>query len=204
MTRSQSTPHWIEQPAPPDSYRSLFKWGDPKGFRHPNRGMYALLKEAFGMTDADFAEPRRTGMEKFAFDAPLKMDSARLQALGQIVGAENVSTDPYARVRVRRAAAARTHHRKPSGRGPRSADGGGGAGGGGVLRGGAHSALRLRRRVGRDARPRGGAGRGVPGPQPAPEQGDRLQRGRPDLRAMCNRIPVDGWIFFCGIADRTA
>jgi alkyldihydroxyacetonephosphate synthase len=100
MTRSQSTPHWIEQPAPPDSYRSLFKWGDPKGFRHPNRGMYALLKEAFGMTDADFAEPRRTGMEKFAFDAPLKMDSARLQALGQIVGAENVSTDPYARVRA--------------------------------------------------------------------------------------------------------
>jgi len=100
MTRSKDTAHWIEQAAPPDSYRSLFKWGDPNGFRHPNRGMLALVKETFGMTDADFAEPQRAGMEKFDRDAPIKLDPAHLQTLERIVGAENVSTAPYARVRA--------------------------------------------------------------------------------------------------------
>lgn len=100
MTQSKDTPDWIERAAPPDSYRSLFKWGDPNGFRHPNRGMFALLKETFGMTDADFAEPKRSGMEKFDGDAPIGLDAVKLQALERIVGAGNVSTAPYARVRA--------------------------------------------------------------------------------------------------------
>jgi alkyldihydroxyacetonephosphate synthase len=66
----ESIPSWIEQAPLPDSYRSLFKWGDPHGFKHPNRGMLALLKETFGMTDADFVEAQRTGMEKFDIPAP--------------------------------------------------------------------------------------------------------------------------------------
>ncbi len=100
MTEPQNSPHWIEQPAPADSYRSLFKWGDPKGFRHPNRGMYALIKETFGMTDADFSEPRRTGMEKFDLDAPARLDEARRQSFERIVGAENIDTTAIARVRA--------------------------------------------------------------------------------------------------------
>jgi alkyldihydroxyacetonephosphate synthase len=100
VTQSNDTPHWIEQPAPADSYRSLFKWGDPNGFRHPNRGMYALLKETFGMTDADFTEPRRTGMEPFALDAPARLDPAHRQSFERIVGVENIETGAYARVRA--------------------------------------------------------------------------------------------------------
>jgi alkyldihydroxyacetonephosphate synthase len=100
MTQPKPAPHWIDQPAAADSYRSLFKWGDPKGFRHPNRGMYALVKEAFGMTDADFETPQRTGMEKFDLDAPARMDAAHRQAFERIVGAENIDTAAYARVRA--------------------------------------------------------------------------------------------------------
>jgi alkyldihydroxyacetonephosphate synthase len=100
VTKSNDTPHWIEQPAPADSYRSLFKWGDPNGFRHPNRGMTALLKETFGMTDADFTTPRRTGMERFDFDAPARLDPAHRQAFERIVGAENIDTGGYGRVRA--------------------------------------------------------------------------------------------------------
>ncbi len=96
----KNSPHWIEQPAPADSYRSLFKWGDPKGFRHPNSGLYALLKETFGMTDADFDAPRRTGMEKFDPDIPTSLDEAHRQSFARIVGAENIDTSPYARVRA--------------------------------------------------------------------------------------------------------
>src|SRR4030042_3622492 len=46
MAQPKPAPRWIDQPAAADSYRSLFKWGDPNGFRHPNSGMYALVKEA--------------------------------------------------------------------------------------------------------------------------------------------------------------
>jgi alkyldihydroxyacetonephosphate synthase len=100
MPKINASIHWIEQPPPPDSYRSLFKWGDPDGFRHPNRGMLALLKETFGMSDADFAEPQRAGFEKFECDATCGMDAAHLQALEKIVGAENASVEPYARLRA--------------------------------------------------------------------------------------------------------
>jgi alkyldihydroxyacetonephosphate synthase len=100
MPQPKKFPHWIEQPAPADSYRSLFKWGDPNGFRHPNRGMYALLKETFGMTDADFDAPRRIGMEKFDPDIPTGLDAAHRQSFERIVGAENIDTTAYARVRA--------------------------------------------------------------------------------------------------------
>src|SRR4030042_4090045 len=98
MPQSNHSPNWIEQPAPPDSYRSLFKWGDPLGFRHPNRGMLALVKETFGMTDADFAEPKRVGMEQINLDAPVPLDPTHLRAFERIAGAENVNKDSYARL----------------------------------------------------------------------------------------------------------
>jgi alkyldihydroxyacetonephosphate synthase len=96
----KATIHWIERPPPPDSYRSLFKWGDPNGFRHPNRGMLAVLEETLGLNAADFAEPQRAGFEKFDFDAPCGLDTDLLRELENIVGAENVSVEPYARVRA--------------------------------------------------------------------------------------------------------
>ena len=33
-------PNWIEEITPPNTYRSLFKWGDPGGFKHPNAGWW--------------------------------------------------------------------------------------------------------------------------------------------------------------------
>jgi alkyldihydroxyacetonephosphate synthase len=95
--KSRFKPNWIEQAAAPDSYRSLIKWGDLQGFKHPNSGMYRLVKETFGMSDEDFVHPQRTGME--AFDAVILtgLNAAQLEALGQIVGPENVFTGTYER-----------------------------------------------------------------------------------------------------------
>jgi len=93
-------PNWIEQAPPPGSFRSLFKWGDPHGFKHPNRGMVALLEDIIGMTGADFAAPQRTGLEPFDIVAPVRLDAAHLEALERIVDAENVTTDTYARTRA--------------------------------------------------------------------------------------------------------
>jgi alkyldihydroxyacetonephosphate synthase len=94
---SRFTPNWIERAAPPESYRSLFKWGDPNGFKHPNRGLYALLKETFGMSDADFLQPRRTGLEPFDARATEELEAHHQQALAHIVGPENVFTGAYER-----------------------------------------------------------------------------------------------------------
>ncbi len=101
MTKnSQFKPNWIEQAPPPDSYRSLFKWGDPHGFKHPNRGMFKLMKETFGMSDADFVQPHWTGLQPFDPVVPIELEPVHLETFGQLVGEENVFTTTYERTRA--------------------------------------------------------------------------------------------------------
>ena len=47
-------PEWRTTPPLPQSFRSIFKWGAPDGFKHPNPGLYRLLKSTFGLNDNDF------------------------------------------------------------------------------------------------------------------------------------------------------
>lgn len=47
-------PKWVLTPAPADSYRSIFRWGDPNFFKYPKESLYTLMKETFKMTDDDF------------------------------------------------------------------------------------------------------------------------------------------------------
>ncbi|HQJ02256.1 MAG TPA: FAD-binding oxidoreductase [Anaerolineaceae bacterium] len=94
------TPPWIEEAAPPHSYRSLFKWGNPNEFKHPNRGMFRLILDTFGMSEADFQQPLHTGWEEFDADFPVTMDAVHLQAFTNMVGVENIQTGTYERVRA--------------------------------------------------------------------------------------------------------
>lgn len=98
--KDQFKPDWIEQAPAEGSWRRLFKWGDPSGFKHPNSGMYRLLKETFGMSDADFLHPQGTGMEPFDALLPVSLDAVHLAALGRIVGEENIFTGTYERTRA--------------------------------------------------------------------------------------------------------
>jgi alkyldihydroxyacetonephosphate synthase len=93
-------PPWRSEPPRPGSYRAVVKWGAPDGFKHPNARLYALIKARLQMTDEDFGHPRHTG------DAPVRCRSPRrlvgsdqIQALAQIVGAQNVAEDDFSRVR---------------------------------------------------------------------------------------------------------
>ena len=94
------TPDWIEQAPSPHSYRSLFKWGDPHGFKHPNSGLVGLIKETFGLSDADFIRPQQTGMEEFNAEIPSSLESRHIEAFTNILGAENIQTGAYERVRA--------------------------------------------------------------------------------------------------------
>lgn len=92
-------PAWVNEVAPTNSYRSLFKWGYPDQFKHPNSGLYSLMKETFGMSDADFQDARASGFEIFQQNIPSTLPLEDRQALETIVGCENVSDEPYYRTR---------------------------------------------------------------------------------------------------------
>jgi alkyldihydroxyacetonephosphate synthase len=92
-------PNWYEEEAPQKSYRSLFKYGDPKGFKHPNRGLYQLIKETFAMTDDDFQKPNRN-IDAFDVEIPSRLSSTHLKKFIALVGKENVRTDTYSRTRA--------------------------------------------------------------------------------------------------------
>jgi alkyldihydroxyacetonephosphate synthase len=92
-------PNWYEQEAPAHSFRSLIKYGDPKGFKHPNQGMFHLLKDTFGMTEQDFKDPDLC-IGDFDIEVPVKMPQEHLDAFRNIVGGDNVYTDTYNRTRV--------------------------------------------------------------------------------------------------------
>jgi len=92
-------PAWTDQPPPKGSFRSIFKWGAPDGFKHPNERLYALLKRELKLTDADFTAKVHPGHEPVTGVAPPAIMPDRIAALEAIVGADNVDRDDYARVK---------------------------------------------------------------------------------------------------------
>jgi len=99
MSSKPFTPPWIEEAPAAGSYRSIFKWGAPAAFKHPNRRLYEVVKETFGMTDDDFRSFASTGNEPVKCGAPVRLSAEQIQALEGIAGKENVATDAYSRVR---------------------------------------------------------------------------------------------------------
>ena len=101
MSRKQDFyPEWREDPPKPGSYRSIFKWGDPKEYKHPNRRLYKLVKEEFGLTDEDFKSRKNEGDEIVELpNSPLKLQKQHIEAISGIVGEENISTRDYDRLK---------------------------------------------------------------------------------------------------------
>ncbi len=100
MSKKESfTPAWTEEAPGQGTYRSIFKWGDPAAFKHPNRGLYRMIKDVFEMTDADFAQPREEGNEAVVCGQPIRLSDEQIRCFEGIVGKENVGTDAYSRVK---------------------------------------------------------------------------------------------------------
>ena len=87
-------PKWLLTPAPADSYRSIFRWGDPNFFKYPKESLYTLMKETFKMTDDDFKEySDDIGFDPVDLsDHPVQLAPEHIEALKKIVGERNVST----------------------------------------------------------------------------------------------------------------
>ena len=95
-------PKWVLTPAPENSYRSIFRWGDPEFFKYPKESLYKLMKDTFKMTDDDFKEySDDIGFDKVELpDNPVTIDKKHIRALKRIVGAKYVSTSDYDRLSV--------------------------------------------------------------------------------------------------------
>ncbi len=92
-------PNWYEGETPIGTYRSLFKWNDINGFKHPNNGFYRLLRDTFAMRDEDFTHPK-LDIEALDVDVPCGLPLDHLRQFSQIVGDENIKTDTYSRIKA--------------------------------------------------------------------------------------------------------
>jgi len=92
-------PDWYNNPPPARSYRSIFKWGSPSVFKHPNERLLKVIKDRLGMKDEDFKHKKNTGDETVKIDFPVKLNKIFLKKLEDIVGSENVLTDDYSRLK---------------------------------------------------------------------------------------------------------
>lgn len=99
MLKKRFTPNWIKKAPKKTSYRSVFKWGAPKGFKHPNKNFYSLIKQELELTDEDFKKKKNIGNEKIFCETPVKLDKKHIKFIKKIVGEKNIKTDDYERVK---------------------------------------------------------------------------------------------------------
>lgn len=97
--RKSFLPDWTEKPAPSDSWRSIFKWGASDGFKHPSAHWYAMMKEEFGLSDADFTHKTLEGLEPVTVKAGTALAEKHIAKLQELAGPENVAVDAYSRVK---------------------------------------------------------------------------------------------------------
>ena len=94
-------PKWVKETAPKDSYRSIFRWGDPEYVKYPKETLYKMMKEKFAMTDEDFSHYMGSlGMEKVELNRPSQMAEEHLNAFRRMVGEEFVTKEDYPRLAV--------------------------------------------------------------------------------------------------------
>lgn len=95
-------PKWIKNAAPADSYRSIFRWGDPEFVKYPKESLFNLMKDTFEMSDADFAQYNMdTGFDKVELpDNPPQMDEKHVKAFREMLGDAKVSQADYDRLSV--------------------------------------------------------------------------------------------------------
>lgn len=97
--KDEFLPDWTDEAPRAGTYRSIFKWGDPYGFKHPNNRLYKMIKDVFQLTDNDFRERTEEGNEIVTCDSPIRLSAEQINRFEDIVGRGNVSKDPYQRVK---------------------------------------------------------------------------------------------------------
>ncbi len=85
-------PEWEQVPPPKGSFRSVFKWGDPKEFKEPNERLYKYMKNIFKIDDNAFKQKRDEGLMQIPEDIKCNLSKKHIEKLKEIFGEEQVST----------------------------------------------------------------------------------------------------------------
>jgi alkyldihydroxyacetonephosphate synthase len=94
-------PKWIKGEFPKNSYRSIFKWGDPLEIKAPKESLYKILKEKFELDDNFFSDYKADlGFDEVKLDIPCKLSGDDIAAFKNILGGDFVRTDDYSRLSV--------------------------------------------------------------------------------------------------------
>jgi alkyldihydroxyacetonephosphate synthase len=96
--KAKCIPTWYEKPTPEGTYRSLFKWGDPAEYKHPNSGLVRLVLDTFDMKCTDLLVPDDLALDKVEIEVPVTLNKKHLAKFTEICGAENLHTDTYSRI----------------------------------------------------------------------------------------------------------
>lgn len=97
--KSKFQPQWINDAPTKGSFRSIFKYGDPEGYKHPNEMLFEELKEKFNLSEDDFVEKESTGNEVVDISIESKLSIAQIDKFIEICGKENVSSKEYDRLK---------------------------------------------------------------------------------------------------------
>jgi len=74
-------PKWIRGRFPPNSYRSIFKWGAPLEIKAPKESLYKVLKEKFELNDQFFFEYKENlGYDEVKLNIPCNLSESDLAA----------------------------------------------------------------------------------------------------------------------------
>jgi len=99
MTKKIFEPAWRETPPIEQSYRSIFKWGAPEVFKHPNHKLFEEIKNIFNLDNSHFTKETSTGDEIVSFKKPVKLKKEHILNLEKIAGKKNIQLDEYNRLK---------------------------------------------------------------------------------------------------------
>lgn len=98
--KAEFKPSWYEGEVPEDSYRSIFKWGDPYQYKHPNQRLYKLMKDTFCLTDEHFKKAIDPGLDKVNFEKTITLTEKQVDYFKETLGEDKVKMDSYSRLSV--------------------------------------------------------------------------------------------------------
>ena len=99
MKYKEFKPNWNVGTDSEDSYRTMFRWGNPEHASEPTEEFYNFVKEKLSLSDEDFMLPSSQGENVVDVDIPIKMSKTHIKEFEDIVGKINVATDSLSRIK---------------------------------------------------------------------------------------------------------
>lgn len=100
MKYKEFKPDWNVESDEKNTYRNVFRWGNPEHSAEPTEEFYNFVKDKLALSDEDFMIPFKQGVNEVSVELPCNMAKVHIKEFEDIVGKINVATDTLSRVRA--------------------------------------------------------------------------------------------------------